>query len=74
MDTETRRSLLHRRWIFALGGKYKDMRAALGRRQFFKATRLVIARPVIVVFIGNIVTGVLAANARVFLQPPTARR
>jgi succinoglycan biosynthesis protein ExoO len=74
MDSETRRSLLNRRWIFAGGGKYKEMRAALSTRQLFKATRLVIAQPVILVFIGNIVMGTLAANARALLHLPTTRR
>jgi succinoglycan biosynthesis protein ExoO len=74
MDSETRRSLLYRRWILERAVLYKDMRAALGRRQLFKATRLVIAQPVILVLIGNIVMGMLAANARALLHLPTARR
>ncbi|MGH6839046.1 MAG: hypothetical protein ACREDT_09635 [Methylocella sp.] len=53
---------------------YKDMRAALGRLQLFKATRLVIAQPVILVLIGNIAMGMLAANARALLPLPITRR
>jgi succinoglycan biosynthesis protein ExoO len=74
MDSETRRALLYRRWIFERAVMYKDMREALRRRQLFKAIRLVIAQPVILVLIGNIVMGVLAANARAFLLLPNARR
>jgi succinoglycan biosynthesis protein ExoO len=72
MDPETRRSLLYRRWILERAVMYKDMRAALRRGQLFKATRLVIAQPVILLLIGNIVMGVLAANARAFLHLPNA--
>jgi succinoglycan biosynthesis protein ExoO len=74
MDLETRRSLLRRRWILERAVMYKDMREALRRRQLFKATRLLIAQPVILVLMGNIVVGVLAANARAFLHLPNARR
>jgi succinoglycan biosynthesis protein ExoO len=74
LDSETRRALLYRRWIFERAVMYKDMREVLCRRQLFKATRLVIAQPVILVLIGNIVMGVLAANARAFLHLPNARR
>ncbi|MGC2223554.1 MAG: hypothetical protein WA624_14965 [Methylocella sp.] len=74
LDSETRRTLLYRRWIFERAVMYKDMHEALCRRQLFKATRLVIAQPVILVLIGNIVMGVLAANARAFLHLPNARR
>jgi succinoglycan biosynthesis protein ExoO len=72
MDPETRRSLLYRRWIFERAVMYKDMRDALRRRQLFKATRLVIAQPVVLVLIANIVVGVLSANARAFLHLPNA--
>jgi succinoglycan biosynthesis protein ExoO len=74
MDPETRRSLLYRRWIFERAVMYKDMRDALRRRQLFKATRLVIAQPVVLVLIANIVVGVLSANARAFLHLPNWRR
>ncbi|MGH6847217.1 MAG: glycosyltransferase family 2 protein [Methylocella sp.] len=74
MDSEIRRALLHRRWILERAVMYKDVREALRRRQLFKAASLVIAQPVILVLIGNIVIGVLAANAQAYLHLPNARR
>jgi hypothetical protein len=74
MDSDMRRTLLCRRRILERAVTYQDAHEALRRRQLFKATRLVIAQLFIFVLIGNLVMGMLAANARAFLYLPNARR
>jgi succinoglycan biosynthesis protein ExoO len=64
MSSEEHHALLRRRWLFERAVMYKDMRAALDQGQFFKATRICITQPVVLLIIGNVIIGLLAANAR----------
>jgi len=73
MNADTSLALLRRRWIFERAVMYQDMREAVRQGKILKAARIIAAQPIILVMIGNIVFGLLAANAQAFLHLPSTR-
>ncbi|MGE3623453.1 MAG: glycosyltransferase family 2 protein [Bdellovibrionales bacterium] len=62
-----KRALERRRWLFEKAVKYKEMRAALRQHKFFTATRIVLANPLILLLVAQIISGWVIANARFYI-------